>query len=78
MCYRGHNCNKTYLVTQLMKSINEGPDEEVGGEEASEDDEKDKVQVHGQSGLLHWLIFHLQTSTQQFSSVTVFVPPTVL
>lgn len=56
-----------------MESINTGPDEEVGAEEAAEDDEKDKVQIHVQSVLKLWLVLHLQTTTDQLLSSALLV-----
>lgn len=49
----------THLFLLLVEVVNDDTNEEVQGEEGTEDDEDDKVDVHVEVDLIHWLLFNL-------------------
>lgn len=55
----GPDPENTYLFLLLVEVVNDDTNEEVEGEESSKDDEDDKVDVHVEVDLVHWLLFNL-------------------
>lgn len=49
----------THLFLLLVEVVNDDANEEVQGEEGTEDDEDDKVDVHVEVDLVLWLLFNL-------------------
>ena len=49
----------TYLFLLLVEVVNDHTDEEVEGEEGTEDDEDNKVDVHVDVVFINRLVFHL-------------------
>ena len=57
-----NNSVDTYLVSQLIQWFDEESDEEVGGEEAADDDETDEVDVLVHIRLVHRLRLDLKNT----------------
>ena len=55
----------THLSLLLIEIVNDDADEKVEGEEGTEDDEDNKVQVHVQVHFLDRLLLHLDTHTHR-------------